>query len=49
MLESFDEMIGLQRFGPRRQSAWTTWAGNAPAIVLPAWFAGSWLVLSRMV
>lgn len=48
-LELFDGTLGLQRLGPRRQSSWTTWAGNAPAIVLPAWFAGSWLVLLRTV
>jgi hypothetical protein len=48
-LELFDGVLGLQRLGPRRQSSWTTWAGNAPAIVLPAWFAGSWLVLLRTV
>jgi hypothetical protein len=48
-IERFDGVLGLQGVGPRRQSAWTTWAGNAPAIVLPAWFAGSWLVLLRTV
>jgi hypothetical protein len=48
-LELFDGVLGLQRLGPRRESSWTTWAGNAPAIVLPAWFAGSWLVLLRTV
>lgn len=48
-LERFDGELGLVRLGPTRESAWTTWAGNAPAIVLPAWFAGSWLVLLRMV
>jgi hypothetical protein len=48
-LERFDRGLGLQRLGPRRLSSWTTWAGNAPAIVLPAWFAGSWLVLLRTI
>jgi hypothetical protein len=48
-LELFDGLLGLRRFGPTRESSWTTWAGNAPAIVLPAWFAGSWLVLTRTV
>jgi hypothetical protein len=48
-LELFDGVLGLQRLGPGRESSWTTWAGNAPAIVLPAWFAGSWLVLLRTV